>query len=369
MSDHSVSSKGTGAAQNAPGGPKADSSLEPPKAAEVKEGPKKNAKIRLTGAQRKRLKYLLDKGWDIEEARVKCLEPTTKNTPKPKGEKRGRSDFSTPEQRKKSKVPTKTDRPKTPPAQDRSAPKPAFSQVLTGVRVGILSAHYPEELLTMEQLSALQEAILDKIVESKAPIKPKFHSVHNRPGWLALLCVNSETANWLKGVIGEIKPWDTANLRVVEESELPHPEILIAYLPMSKDYTTEKIFGLIEAQNDLSTSNWKVLRRVTTGQAEEVAISIDHASSVALGKCGHKINYKFGLVQLRPKGKKAQEASKAEIAQTVPPLIEQGASKPSSSQVTDHKGEAVPNEKSTDKGKDEKGAKAEASIAQDMIID
>lgn len=92
----------------------------------------------------------------------------------------------------------------TPPAP---VTKPAFSQVLTGVKFGILTSNYPEELLSTEQLSAVQKTIRDRIVDLEdGTVNPKFNSVHNRPGWLALMFANRDTAEWLKGCIKTIKP-------------------------------------------------------------------------------------------------------------------------------------------------------------------
>ncbi|KAG5871678.1 hypothetical protein JTB14_007361 [Gonioctena quinquepunctata] len=60
------------------------------------------------------------------------------------------------------------------------------------------------------------------------------------------LCANNTTMRRLKNTVKDIKP----KLKIVEEAEMPHNEILMAYLPGSQGYSTQKIIGLIEAQNE-----------------------------------------------------------------------------------------------------------------------
>lgn len=183
--------------------------------------------------------------------------------------------------------------------------------MLTGTKVGIMHSNYPEELLTMEQLKAIEEHLLDKIVETglKSNLKPKFLQHHKRPGWLGLTCADEATAKWLLGLQAELKPWQDATLKVVKEADLPHTEILVAYLPNSQDCTNEKILSFIEAQNEgLRATSWRILRRNAVGPMLEVAISADNKSAEVVKKMGYRISYKYGIVQLRPRGSKPETA-------------------------------------------------------------
>ncbi|KAG5890715.1 hypothetical protein JTB14_026021 [Gonioctena quinquepunctata] len=112
-----------------------------------------------------------------------------------------------------------------------------------------------------------------------APTKPHFCSSHNRPGWVALMCADNTAMQWLKSTFEDIKPWEGAELRIVEEAEMPHNENLMAYLPGSQGYSTEKILGFIEAQ---TATNSRVLRRASGGPLELLTLSVDHQSAERL---------------------------------------------------------------------------------------
>ncbi|KAG5893074.1 hypothetical protein JTB14_021575 [Gonioctena quinquepunctata] len=181
--------------------------------------------------------------------------------------------------------------------------KIAHSEVIQALKQNITISIGPPNNGTNGDVT---ETILDKIIKSgkKAATQTHFHSSHNRPGWVALMCADNTTMQWLKSTIKDIKPWVGAELRVVEEAEMPHNEILVAYLPGSQGYSTEKILGLIEAQNEsLNATNWRVLRRVSEGPLELLTLSVDHQSAERLRKTGFVINYKFGHTTLRPKSK------------------------------------------------------------------
>lgn len=76
---------------------------------------------------------------------------------------------------------------------------------------------------------------------------------------------------------------------------MSHNEILVAYLPGNRQYTTKKSLGLIEAQNnDLNATNWRVLRRTSEYLLELLTISVDIQSVERLRKMGFVINIKFG---------------------------------------------------------------------------
>ncbi|KAG5890443.1 hypothetical protein JTB14_025848 [Gonioctena quinquepunctata] len=142
--------------------------------------------------------------------------------------------------------------------------KQTFSQVTGGVKECILPKNNTEVLLTMERVESVEETILDKIIESgkKAATKPHSNSSHNRPGWVALMCANNTNMQWLKKHHRGHRTTGGPELRVVEEAEMPHNEILMAYLPGIRGDSTEKFLGLIEAQNgSLDATNWRVLRR------------------------------------------------------------------------------------------------------------
>ena len=53
------------------------------------------------------------------------------------------------------------------PVINRAGPQRSYRQVLTGMKLGIIPESFPGTLLTVDQMKATQEAIMDRIVEQK----------------------------------------------------------------------------------------------------------------------------------------------------------------------------------------------------------
>lgn len=304
---------------------------------------------RLGGAARKRFKYLVAHGIPPSEARVQALKPLEKVSTSGKGSKRVRSEGNTPEGHKEKKQKRLKEGRKTVPTKP---PRPTFSQMAGGIRIGILPTNFPEELLTTAQTTDVQEAILDKVVETgkKATTKPKFLSSHNRPGWLAVVCADNATLQWLKDTINSIKPWESASLRIAEEADIPHSEIFTTYVPGSLGYSTERILSLIEAQNEsLNATNWRVLRRSDQGPMVELTLSVDCQSAERLNRIGYAVCYRFGHIVLRPKstsraqgvGEGSREQPGTSVGGTNHPREQQAAPATTGNTVPEGRGTAV----------------------------
>ncbi|XP_045482301.1 uncharacterized protein LOC123686294 [Harmonia axyridis] len=165
----------------------------------------------------------------------------------------------------------------------------------------------PEVILEMDQLMAIKKSLMEEIIAlgNEDAITPTFQQLHIRPGWLGLTCSDKATVEWLKSIQPKLKPWVGADLRIDEEAELPHPEILVGYLPDSHDLSNEKILKAVENQNaGLKTSSWRVLRRGPSGPMLEIVISADRTSVERLRAKNWQINYFFGQTNLRLKGPK-----------------------------------------------------------------
>lgn len=154
--------------------------------------------------------------------------------------------------------------------------------------------------------------------------RPKFLNAQRRPGWLALMCADKITVQWLKSHISSIKPWANATLKIVEEAEIPKSEIFTTYIPGSLDYTNDRILTLIEAQNEtLNATNWRVLRRTDTSPMVELTLSVDYLSAEAIKAMGCAVSYRFGHIVMRSKSGKptvTQAASGSSGGRTNPPI-------------------------------------------------
>ncbi|XP_045476780.1 uncharacterized protein LOC123682275 isoform X2 [Harmonia axyridis] len=289
-----------------------DKDVKKPKKKKAKKTKKDN--VKLTRGGKKRMKLLMEGGMAQEEAKKLALQMFGPKLTMAPPAKKIRLEDSTP----KGKEPMQTTQEVSKASQFSGASKapipnrPIYSQKITGIKVGILDKNYPEVLLRINQLKAIEAAILESIfaLEREATVRPKFQHLHNRPGWLGLTCLDIATLEWLKSILPKLKPWEGAELRIVEEAELPYPQILTGYLPNSQDLSNEQIFFLMEIQNeDLKTSGWRILRREPSNTMLEVVISADSKSVEKLKALNCRINYKFGQISLHLKGHKISVSS------------------------------------------------------------
>lgn len=308
----------------------------------------KDPKERLSGAGRKRFKWLLKQGLDPKEARAKAMLPLPARTGPGTPMKRTRSEDSTPEHRgekltepKRSKTIASSSNEEVEATSETSDATSSFANALKSVKVGILSEGYPDENLSDVQMNLIQERILELISEKEGAPYPQFSGIAHRPGWLSLNCDNAETAEWLKSIAGQLTPWEGAKLKVVDEADLPRSKILSAYFPNSAEDDSEKILKLVKAQNQHLTPNgWKIIRRNNEGKAAHLIMSVDLASIARLKSNGYKVSYKFGKVTLHNKSEPKQPqkpTQKPEKAAQKPtgPNTDKVTQKPSVSQASE----------------------------------
>ena len=293
---------------------------------QLNEGAKRQ-RVKLSGAARRRLKWLMKKGLAFEEAREKCQEPV----PEKGRSKRPRSEDTTPESAKAEKrvrksVGERSEATLEPKPSTSTAPTLNFKEALTKLKVGIFHSNYPEEYLNKDQMMTIQEEILVRV--NDGPVSPKFSGLSLRPGWLCITCDNKDTAEWLIGVTGSIKPWEGASLKAVEEKDLPRSKILSGYFPNSSETTSEKIVDLLKGQNrELNVAEWRVVHRSNEGTAAHLLLSVDIASVELLRKADFKVSFRFGKVALHSKSEGTKPKPKPK-ARKAPPA----ASGPSTSQ-------------------------------------
>lgn len=115
-------------------------------------------------------------------------------------------------------------------------------------------------------------------------------------------CQDHETANWLEEAINTITPWEGAELVVVQEEDLPRPDVLLAFLPWAANEDNDRIRAFIESQNcEISTDAWKILNRIERNIHVELAFTVDDRSLRQLEDRNMTINFQFGIVQLKRK--------------------------------------------------------------------
>lgn len=250
---------------------------------------------KLGGAARKRFKWLVAQGKAPSEARQLALQPVNM------AGKRQRSDDSTPSP--KHKKPKGLEKPMETNISASGQQRPSYKQAAEGIKVGVLSANFPETALTSDQMKAVKEAILLRILSlDDGGVRPVFYGTAFKPGWLVITCGNQTTADWLIATMGEIRPWEGASLKAVMGEDLPRIQILVGYFPDSAKDTNENVFRYLERQNDpVNTKAWRVIGRLVEKDTLRLTLSIDCNSAAVLKGVNFRLNYKFSQIHLRPK--------------------------------------------------------------------
>jgi hypothetical protein len=303
---------------------------------------------RLSGAQRRRMRFLRDRrGHSTEEAKRLCLQPLPpredhpppslppppqphgererrgqKQTPKGErqasnpGSKRPRSDTTTPEEAQKKRSRGQGSSNAEPnPSGVHDTKKPSYKHAVEGIRVGILPSRFPDELLSSERMEEVKNNILKQILSCETdPIRPAFWGIYQRQGFLVLICKNAATADWLKTRIESLQTWEGANLKVVDEGEIPKAKVLMAYFPGSSQDSSETILKYLQCQNEgLQATSWKILNRIDDRGTAQLVLAVDPRSAEKLQRdpCVH---FKFTYVMLRLRGKQTGEDEAMEVS-------------------------------------------------------
>ncbi|XP_053695788.1 uncharacterized protein LOC128745277 [Sabethes cyaneus] len=286
----------------------------------------------LSGAGKKRYRRLIDSGINQEEARrLAALPLLTPNSDPGKRFRNSESNSSGENPR-----PKKQGRPMTSRGnvnrksiqhrldQIRAGPsgtmtKPSYRDVVNSVKVGIIPKDYPNSELTMQQLIATQKAVLGKVLhQRKERVKPKFGNCLFRPGYLILICKNQETSDWLKNIISSIIPSVGVDIVAVDEHQIPQPETLIGFFPMSVEDSNEDILALLDAQNEgLVVDSWKIfVRKIINKRHVELTFSVDGVSMRSLNECNFVLDFKFGSAPIRKKNPKKTKTERMETDDT-----------------------------------------------------
>lgn len=273
----------------------------------------------LSGAGCRKYLRLLHEGKAPEEARRQVLEekkkrdeetPSTASPRKNPQGKRG-SEFISPPQRtggKKQKTGNehqKTSRPAGIAGQVTSYAKAAKLN-----RIGILPKEYPQVMLSPEQLTALEEAVVAEMVKTTAR-GLQFSGIHFRSGMVLVDCESEQTAEWLVQMSPRLKAWKGPELVARRGDDIPKSHTISIFLPRSKGQDTKALLRLIEVQNaELSTNTWRVMNAKEQGHGQVLTIGIDTKTKEAIKAKGHSIHYRFGQVPVS--GLKKQDEAEEE---------------------------------------------------------
>ncbi|KAH8362883.1 hypothetical protein KR084_002256 [Drosophila pseudotakahashii] len=173
-----------------------------------------------------------------------------------------------------------------------------YSTFLKCVKVGLAPATAGNPLTT-EEMSRIKEAIVDVTVEQRSGSeKPQFEGCFCRRGWLLIICSDINTSEWLNRNLCHIQSKVDVNLKLLNESELPRKNVVRGHFPDSLTTSNKKVLDIIEAQNSVSTAEWRVMNRLTQGDMLHLVMAVDNESHKKLVKIGGNISYRFGRLKL-----------------------------------------------------------------------
>lgn len=276
----------------------------------------------LSGAGVRKYLRLLHQGSAPEDARKQVLqekEERAKNPPlQQKGNGKRGAEHITPPPQPKSK--------RSKPAVVTTGQVTSYASAAKTFRMAILPKAYPEVMLDATQLSSLEEALVEEMVESSES-GLQYTGIHFRSGLMLVDCKTAQTAEWLARTAPQLKTWKGPELDARKGDDIPKPHTISIFFPRSKEMPVEKILKLVKVQNpELPTPGWKVINSKPEGHGQVLTIGIDPKSCEIMKAGGCAINYRFGQIPVSGL-KKGQQKPKPEAMEVETPTTSQRTEK------------------------------------------
>lgn len=265
----------------------------------------------LSGAKCKWYLRFLKEGKAPEEARKLALERPPGPSAVPRAEKRGSSQI-TPPQRAADAKRRKEDAPPTE-GQPRS-----YAAAAAGTKVAILPESYPRETLSMDQQTALEQALIASMLKAGERYRGTlaFQNIRFRNGLVIVTCGDDGAVGWLQEQAPVLEQWAGPKLKTATGGEIPSGAVISIHFPRSAGVEGKDLLQLLQMQNKgLSTDHWRVLSRKDDSKSEGqlVRFGIDDLSAEDLRKRNSQVNFRFGTIQVyglrKPMAGQGQEPS------------------------------------------------------------
>lgn len=282
----------------------------------------------LSGAGVKWYLRFLNQGISPEEARTKADGKKTgsvaDSAQEPLRGKRGNEHITPPQElvaKRSKRAAALEEGPSTSRQARKSAPRERtgtakcatnYAGAVKQIRVAVLPKEYPLVTLSNDELTDLEEAIIDQVTIGW-DYKLKFEGIHFKPGLLLLDCANPQTAEWLKEVAPKLQNWKGVELMACLGDDIPKTRNITIFIPRSAGQEHSKTLKLIDAQNeDLNTRLWKIVSSREEGNGQVLSIRVDEESAEVLIRAGHAIHYRFGRLPVHglKKTREQHEADK-----------------------------------------------------------
>lgn len=266
---------------------------------------------RMCGSQRKRFSKWREMGKTVEEA-LTLSEKTWKTyhmnnhghhageLPKEEAYKRARSDPLQKEEKdfahQKNKVAKLSDNHTISHAsQSNKSATQKDGAILQVVIRNIIP-------MNAEQMQQVHSSLIQKIISLKDGQGPAFDGFDKKSGYILVTCENQFSQDWLFKTVPSLQPWNGASLSIQMENETPHPLVALTFIPKTNAPTVEVALQLIQKQNvGVTTTHWKILRKLEKLDSIGVALEIDDSSAAVLNNMDFVLKCGFSSILVRLK--------------------------------------------------------------------
>lgn len=204
----------------------------------------------------------------------------------------------------------------------------SYRDQVIGTSMAVIPAEFPRVRMTVEQIDALRES-LTLAIGSVVPneVAPQFWGSRATGGLLKLTCATAETRKWLEKTVPTLSPWEGANLKTIEEKDLPKLYRVAIWFP--KDVREpHEILGRLELQNaPIQASTWRTMGRKVDDNGQTLALSIDEESLRLIKDRQMRLFFNLTTVLVRRIGGEGKEGDTSGPNGTGP-TDEGGPSKP-----------------------------------------
>nr|XP_036228414.1 uncharacterized protein LOC118682784 [Bactrocera oleae] len=175
-----------------------------------------------------------------------------------------------------------------------------YADALKGIRMAVLPLNYPAETLGSEELTVLQDLLMEEIFRGSG-YKASFHGVYFKGGMLQVDCKDERSADWLREIAPKLEGWKGPVICAKKGEDIPPMHSMTVFLPRCAGKPYEFALGLIQNQNEgLSISGWRVVTSKIEDSGWRLNLCIDDESYKFVRRVSFRLNYRFSSVVLRP---------------------------------------------------------------------
>uniref|UniRef100_A0A0K8W0Z6 DUF4780 domain-containing protein n=1 Tax=Bactrocera latifrons TaxID=174628 RepID=A0A0K8W0Z6_BACLA len=175
-----------------------------------------------------------------------------------------------------------------------------YADALKGIRMAVLPLNYPAETLEAEELTALQDLLMEEVYRGcKDPVA--FHGVYFKGGFMQIDCKDADSVKWLRETAPKLTGWKGPTLCVRRGEDIPIMHCMTVLLPRCEGKPYEFALGLVRNQNrGINTSAWRVVDSKMEGSGWRLNLCVDDESYKFIRKEGYRLSYRFSTVVMRP---------------------------------------------------------------------